>query len=59
MHNLVCIKSMHSVPFEWRARDGRNEHGEKVMKEDEGSSESSSLLPEFQSEKPEVDVKYE
>ena len=40
-----------SGPFERRPTDGRDEYGEKAMERDEGSSESSSLLPESQSEK--------
>ena len=36
-----------SGPFEWRASDGRGQESEKG---DEGSSESSSLLTESQSE---------
>ena len=45
-----CIKSMRSFsvsrPFEWRASDGRGEYGEKAMKGDEGSGETSSLYPQ-------------
>ena len=41
-----------SGPFERRASDGKvRECGEKAMKGDEVSSESSSLLTESQSEK--------
>ena len=39
-----------SGPFERQANDGRDEYGEKAMEGDEGSSESSSLLTESQSE---------
>ena len=55
MRNLMCIKSMRSFsmsgPFERRASDGIDKYGEKAMKGDEGSSESSSLLTKSQLEK--------
>ena len=52
-HAQFTQKNMHSFYVsEWRACDGRGrEYGEKAMKGDKGSIESSSLLTESQSEK--------
>ena len=57
MCNFKCMRSFNvSGPFERRAGNGRDEYGEKAMKRDEGSSESSSLLIESQSDSNVDDV---